>query len=62
MNAGFPPYTVENGVATITAKARNGYPHLIRVPTDGSGRYATDALAFLMAVHPFEVKGSDGST
>jgi hypothetical protein len=53
----FPTYTIENGVATIAIKVRNGYIHEIKVPTDGSGTYATDALAFLKRCWPFEVTG-----
>lgn len=57
MHGSFPQYTVDNGVATITVRAKNGFAHQIKVPTEGSDRYTTDALAFLMAVHPFDIKG-----
>jgi hypothetical protein len=43
----FPAYTVCDGIASITLKARNGFVHSLRVPAD--------ALALLKRCWPFEV-------
>ena len=58
MDEQFPQYTVTNDVAIIGFKARNGYTHRITVPTDGSGDFRTDALAFLRRCWPFSVAGT----